>query len=385
LGWGHPLMQILTVDVGTGTQDVFLFRPGLSLENGLKLVMPSPTMILRQRLQQATARGEAVLLTGVTMGGGPAAWAAEAHRRAGLPVYATPSAARTFNDDLDWIRREMGVVIVSDDEAARLRGVTPFVMKDFDFESLAGAFAAFGIDLRPTAVAVAVFDHGAAPPGISDRTFRFDYLEARIRKANRLSAFAYRSADVPPFLTRLQAVVDSAEGVGPLVVMDTAPAAILGAGLDPAVKARPRRVMVNVGNFHALAFRLGPAGVEAVFEHHTGELTTAKLEAYLEQLAASTITRRAVFDDMGHGALVFDPTPLSLDDGPFGIVVTGPRREKLAHSRLRPYFAVPAGDMMSAGCFGLLLATADLLPETTDAIRSSVDGHDDATPPWEAL
>ena len=377
-------MQILTVDVGTGTQDVFLFRPGLSLENGLKLVMPSPTMILRQRIQQATARGESVLLTGVTMGGGPSAWAAEAHRRAGLPLYATPQAARTFNDDLDWIRHEMGVVIVSDDEAAQLRGVTRLVMKDFDYDSLAHAFAAFGLDLRPTAVAVAVFDHGAAPPGVSDRTFRFDYLEARIRQANRLSSFAYRSAGVPPFLTRLQAVVDSAESVGPLIVMDTAPAAILGAGLDPAVKARPRRVMVNVGNFHTLAFRLGPVGVEAVFEHHTGELTTAKLETFLEQLAASTITRQAVFDDMGHGALVFDPTPLSLDDGPFGIVVTGPRREKLARSRLRPYFAVPAGDMMSAGCFGLLLATADLLPETAEAIRSSVAGRDDATPPWEA-
>ncbi len=37
-------MQMLTVDVGIGTQDVFLFRRGLSLENGLRMVMPSPTM-----------------------------------------------------------------------------------------------------------------------------------------------------------------------------------------------------------------------------------------------------------------------------------------------------------------------------------------------------
>ena len=34
------------------------------------------------------------------MGGGPCQWAAQAHPRAGLPVFATPDAARTFNDDL---------------------------------------------------------------------------------------------------------------------------------------------------------------------------------------------------------------------------------------------------------------------------------------------
>ncbi|HET7011382.1 MAG TPA: DUF1786 domain-containing protein [Anaerolineales bacterium] len=377
-------MQILTVDVGTGTQDVFLFRSGLALENGFKLVMPSPTMILQRRIQQATARGEPLLLTGVTMGGGPSAWAAEAHCRAGLPLYATAAAARTFNDDLEGIQREMGVVLVSEDEAARLQNVTRLEMKDFDYPTLASAFSAFGIELEPAAVGVAVFDHGAAPPGISDRTFRFDYIERRIREENRLSAFAYRAADVPPFLTRLRSVVDSAGELSNLVVMDTAPAAVLGAGLDAMVRSRSRRLVVNVGNFHALAFRLGPGGVEAVFEHHTGELTTESLEHYLEQLAAGTITRQSVFDDMGHGALVFDPTPLRLDEGPFGIVVTGPRREKLAGSRLRPYFAVPAGDMMSAGCFGLLLALADLLPEVAQAIHSVIGGAHDATPPWEA-
>jgi uncharacterized protein (DUF1786 family) len=347
------------------------------------MVMPSPTMIIRRRIQEATARGESVLLAGVTMGGGPCAWAAEAHRRAGLPLFATADAARTLNDDLEWVQRELGVTLVGEDEAGRLAGVKKIVMRDFDLDALRAAFAAFGIELKPTATAVAVFDHGAAPPGVSDRAFRFDYLERRIREENRLSAFAYRAGDVPPFLTRLRAVVQSAGDLHPVVVMDTAPAAILGADLDPRVRAQPRRLLVNVGNFHALAFRLGPDGIEGVFEHHTGELTTSRLETYLEQLADSTITRQAVFDDMGHGALVFDPTPLSLAQGDFGIVVTGPRREKLFGSRLRPYFAVPAGDMMSAGCFGLLLAVADLLPENGDAIRSAVTGAYDATPPWE--
>ena len=112
-------MKILTVDVGTGTQDIFLYDSKLDLENGFKLVVPSPTMILFRRLQEATRAGQAVLLEGVIMGGGPSQWAVEAHLKAGLAVYATPQAARSFNDDLDKIR-EMGIQLVSEDEARRL-------------------------------------------------------------------------------------------------------------------------------------------------------------------------------------------------------------------------------------------------------------------------
>ena len=94
-------MRILTVDVGTGTQDIFLYDSRVDLENGFKLIVPSPTMMIHKRLKEATRRGESVLLTGVTMGGGPSHWAARDHAKAGFPVYATPDAARTFDDNLD--------------------------------------------------------------------------------------------------------------------------------------------------------------------------------------------------------------------------------------------------------------------------------------------
>ena len=108
-------MRILTVDVGTGTQDIFLYDSALDLENGYKLVMPSPTMMVYRRLRAATQRREAVLLTGYLMGGGPSQWAARDHVAAGGRLYATPQAARTFNDDLDYVQREMGVRLVSED------------------------------------------------------------------------------------------------------------------------------------------------------------------------------------------------------------------------------------------------------------------------------
>jgi uncharacterized protein (DUF1786 family) len=378
-------MQILSVDVGTGTQDIYLFRSGVALENGFKLVMPSPTMMVRKQIQDATKKQETLVLTGVMMGGGPCHWAAEAHLQAGLPLYATPDAARTFNDDLDWVEQEMGVQLVSEDEVQRLDNTTKIQMKDFDYQIIASAFQNFGMDLKPDVVAVAVFDHGAAPPEISDRQFRFDYLRERILKENRLSAFAYLAEEIPVIMTRMQSVVDTSEGIDcPLVLMDTAPAAILGATLDPVVLQQERLIVTNVGNFHTLAFKLGPKGVEGLFEHHTGLIDRSSLERLLLSLAEGTLSHEEVFQDHGHGAFIVDEQPIRLEEGNFGVAVTGPRRLMMQASALRPYFAVPFGDMMISGCFGLLVAVADLLPTFKEEIHSALTSSNSGTTPWDA-
>jgi len=390
-------MKILAVDVGTGTQDIFLYDSRVDIENGFKLVVPSPTMIVSRRIQQATHQKRPVLLSGVIMGGGPSQWAAEEHVRAQLDLFATPEAARSFNDDLEVVK-EMGVQIVSEDEARRLSpSIKRIEMLDFDFQAIAAAMSHFDVTLSDLeAIAVAVFDHGDSPVDYSDRQFRFDYLDERIREANRLSAFAFRSDDIPAILTRLQAVVksyqrsaDTFAREAPLVVMDTAPAAVLGATYDPRVRDRQRVLITNVGNFHTLAFRLGPTGIEGVFEHHTGLLDLPKLDSLLRGLADGSLQHEHVFGDHGHGALIYESEPLSLESAEgngsaYSVVVTGPRRNMMRASSLRPYFAVPFGDMMIAGCFGLLAAVADVIPELGDPIRASLAGKGGSgTPPWE--
>ncbi|OGO20748.1 MAG: hypothetical protein A2Z14_16680 [Chloroflexi bacterium RBG_16_48_8] len=378
-------MQILSVDIGTGTQNIYLFRSGVALENGFKLVMPSPTMMVRKQIQESTKRGQGILLTGVMMGGGPCAWAAEEHLKAGLPLYATPDSARTFNDDLEWVQREMGIQLVSQDDRKGLTHVDVIQMRDFDYASIASAFHSFGVDLNPEVVAVAVFDHGAAPPHVSDRQFRFDYLKERIKSKNRLTAFAYHAKDIPDIMTRMQAVVETADGIEcPLILMDTAPAAVIGATLDPRVSQAERSIVANVGNFHTLAFKLGPCGIEGVFEHHTGLIDQQRLDELLISLAKGTLTHEHVFNDHGHGALIIDPDPYPIDDGEFGVVVTGPRRRMMKGSVLRPYFAVPFGDMMIAGCFGLLVAVADLMPEMAKPIHEALTESAASKTPWDA-
>ncbi len=393
-------MRILAVDVGTGTQDILLFDSDLEVENCFKLVMPSPTMTVARTVKAATQRGEPVLLTGVTMGGGPSTWATRDHAQAGYTVYATPDAARSFNDDLDAVVSEMGIQIVSEDEAETLRkqnGVRHVELKDLDYAGIAHAFESFGLELsreyQIDLVAVAVFDHGNAPPGYSDRQFRFDYLADQLDKTKNtakasdrpgwFSAFAFHAENIPPIMTRMQAAADAyaAENVDtPLVVMDTAPAAVLGALMDPWVGRREQLIVANVGNFHTLAFRLGPERIEGIFEHHTGLIDRDRLDDLIAALAGGTLTHETVFQDHGHGALLYTQDPMPLDF----LGITGPRRSLMRTSRHSPYFAVPYGDMMIAGCFGLVRVCADLMPEWAEPILTSLDGAQRGAP-WEHL
>jgi hypothetical protein len=51
---------------------------------------------------------------------------------------------------------------------------------------------------------------------------------------------------------------------------------------------------------------------------------------------------------------------------------------------LTPYFAVPFGDMMIAGCFGLLAATAEVMPNLAEAIQGSMRGEGGrGVAPWD--
>ncbi|HEX2991590.1 MAG TPA: DUF1786 family protein, partial [Anaerolineales bacterium] len=316
------------------------------------------------------------------------------YARAGIPVYMTAPAATTLNDELDKVQA-LGIIILAEEEANRLPStVYRLDLKDFDFELLSRTFQDYGVSLTDMqAIAVAVFDHGNAPAGISDRQFRFDYLDERIRARNSLSSFAFLSNDIPTIMTRLQSVADSAGDLPcPLVVMDTAPAAVLGAGFDPLVSARKQKIICNVGNFHTLAFRLGEIGIEGVFEHHTGEIDLAKLETLLRKLADGSLKHQDVFDDMGHGALMYSDEIFEFGTDDFDVVVTGPRRSMFNRqsnienqNSLRPYFAVPFGDMMIAGCFGLLAAAAEVLPDLAETIQGSLSGAGGrGKAPWDA-
>lgn len=367
-------MRLLAVDVGTGTQDILLWESGVEVENMVRMVMPSPTVLVERRVRAATRERLPLVLSGVTMGGGPSAWAIMDHVRAGLPVYATTDAARTLDDDLERVRSDGITVVAQSAEAPH--DARHVELRDLDLHALYAALAAFDIDPNVDGLLVAAFDHGAAPPGYSDRAFRFDYLAETIGRTGRLAELSYRRDDLPSSLTRLAAIMACVPAGMPLLLMDTGAAAALGALDDPVVQSARCPLLVNVGNFHTLAFQMdaaqsdlsGGPTVRGMFEHHTGELKPGQLDELLDKLAGGTLTNQEVFASQGHGALLRDDAAVTPDL----CAVTGPRRALMAASHWQPYYAVPHGDMMLAGAFGLLRAAAHRVPAWREEIARSL-------------
>jgi uncharacterized protein (DUF1786 family) len=133
-------------------------------------------------------------------------------------------------------------------------------------------------------------------------------------------------------------------------------------------------LFVNVGNFHTLAFHIRRERIVSLFEHHTGLLTPAKLIDLLGRLARTTLSNEEVFDDSGHGAL-YVPGGVSRPSAIELCLVTGPRRGMLAGAGAPwpVYMAVPHGDMMLAGCFGLLRAFARRFPDSAEKILTRLE------------
>ncbi len=331
-------MRLLAIDVGMGTQDILLYDSKRSIENCFKMVLPSQTQIVAKRIARETRLRHDVVLVGETMGGGPCSAAVRKHIESGLALFATEKAAFTLDDDLDTVK-EMGVVIVSEDEAVELKA-SRIEMRDVDKLALEKALGLFGISL-PDNFAVAVQDHGYSPLA-SNRIFRFEHFRDVIKKGGALNSFVYKG-DIPMRFSRMKAVERTLPGA---LLMDTGMAAIRGALLDE--NAKPPYLAVNIGNGHTLAGIVDGDRLVSYLEHHTRQMIASKLDDYLERLCGGTLDFREVFDDGGHGCYIGEATE------PGSILVTGPRREIMRRSKLDFHFAAPFGDMMLTGCFGLM-------------------------------
>lgn len=355
-------MKLLCIDIGSGTQDILFLDSRKEMENAIQLVLPAPTVIVAGKIQGATSRGDAIFLTGETMGGGACTAAIREHLAKGLPVYATQEAARSLSDDLARVT-SWGIKLISADEVSAKPGRTVIEMKDVWLETLEQALSGYNVSLTPEVIGVAVLDHGAAPPGESERLFRFKFLEKTLKTKSSLEALIYRENEVPAHFTRMQGVIRSLGGKTPLLLMDTGAAAVLGSSLDPVVSAQESHIGVNVGNSHTVAFSLSARKIHSMFEHHTSLLSLARLETLIEKLRSGTIQPGEVWSEGGHGSLIIEKKRNHL------IAVTGPRRSLLQPSSLKPYFSAPFGSMMLAGCFGLVTAVAIKFPEWQDAIE----------------
>lgn len=360
-------MRILAVDIGGGTQDILLFDSSRAVENCIKMVMPSPTIALAEKIASATSHRRPLLFTGVNMGSGGTRRLVKKHIESGLTAYSTPEAACTFYDDMTEIEK-LGIILVSPDEAAKLKEVERVEMKDLHLNAIRGALNSFGVDPTFDAIAVAVLDHGAAPPGVSDRIFRFQHLQRVVEKNNNLEAFAYLPGDVPPYLTRMKSVAQTLDLDIPLLLLDTGAAAALGALQDKEAGRHRDLIVINLGNFHTLAFRLHQRKIMGLFEHHTSRMTSEKIDGLLEKFISCQLANEAVFNDGGHGCV-----PVKDADSAMPLVIaTGPRRGLIITSKYKPYMAAPYGDMMLTGCYGLIRGVASRMGNWREEILQAL-------------
>ena len=341
-------MQCIAIDVGAGTQDILVYDDEKSVSQCFKMVLPSRTVIVAERIRAATDQRKDIFLDGFTMGGGPCVRAIKDHLKAGLQVYATETAAKTIYDDLDRVR-SLGVVVAMDGAEAD-SGAIRIETVDIDIPAIRGMLGLFGIAM-PDTFAVAVQDHGESTG--SNRIFRFEHLKRLIRAGGDLQSFVYSRKTIPGYLTRMHAVAETLADFD-LVLMDTGPAAIFGAVPDTAsvsgANDRPEpKIVLNIGNGHTLCAILMDERVTGVFEHHTRQLDIGTLDTYIEKLADGTLTFEEIFESGGHGCYIEE-----IPDTMPQVIVTGPNRHIAEQSRHDVTFAAPHGDMMLTGCFGLI-------------------------------
>lgn len=335
----------LCIDIGSGTQDVLLYSPDMEVENCPKFVLPAPALRIGRRIEGLRLQGRNLWLHGSNMGGGVSRFV-RAHQQAGLAVAATRSAAYTMADDL--ARLEGTGVRLAE---TCPDGYEPVRLTDFD-EAWWRRFFETAELPWPDSVAACAQDHGFHP-GQSNRMGRFALWQSLLTDGRgRPEALVW---DTPPaMLTRL---ADLSRDIGGGPVADTGAAAVLGALYVDEIERRSRETgitLVNIGNSHLIAFLLFDGRIHGVYEQHTGCVDGPKLWSDLEKFRCGCLTFEQVFEDKGHGCLTLD---LPAGGGGFGpTYVLGPRRSLLSGYDVT--FPAPGGDMMLAGCFGLIKGLA---------------------------
>jgi len=335
------LESTLIMDIGSGTQDILVHRSGVELENCFKLVLPSPTQNKAIEIRRVTREKAPLFLTGSIMGGGACATAIKDHLKAGFEVYATETAAKTMKDNLKHIQT-FGIKLLEQPP----RDAVNVILQDIDITQWRSFFELWSLNF-PVRFAVAVQDHGDSPES-SNRVFRMKRWRTFMDSGGRLEDLVYWQP--PDDLTRMKAV---AQTIGKeLILMDTGTAAICGLLEDSQVALQHEKgvVLINLGNSHTLIAVVKSGRLLGLCEHHTSKITPQKLTVLIDKLLDASLTQQEVFDDKGHGAAMAKGYS-GLSFSPM-IAVTGPKR-KICES-LPYYHAVPHGDMMLSGCFGLL-------------------------------
>lgn len=275
-------MKILALDIGAGTEDILLFdSKKKNVENCIKLVLPTPSLIYAKKVAKATIRKENILVSGSVIGGGALSYALKNHIKSGLRVIITRQAAYTIRNDLDQVR-EAGFEIINKEDIGKFDGEL-IDLEEINIDQLRKFLIDFGETLSEVDyVAIAVQDHGISPKEMTDRQFRIEKMKEFLLRNPKPEALAFKEKDIPPYFLRMRSAATNSKKYLPnakVLLMDTAPAAIYGCLEDPVIKRIQTKLVINVGNGHTWVTIIDKnkiIGIIGIMEHHTKILTPKK-------------------------------------------------------------------------------------------------------------
>lgn len=343
-------MKILAIDIGAGTQDILFYNSEKEIENSIKLVLPSPPVIIVDKIKKHTNLGNNLYFDGTIMGGGKIKQTIVSHMENGYEAVMEENSARTIKDDLKVVEN-LDIEIVEEDSYLydpKYSNYSKITLKDIDIEELSSTISKYDINFNFDEVAVAAQDHGFSDK-MGDRDFRFEKIREKLSEPLAVEEMGF-NGNVPGYFSRMKAIEQTLDGCNP-VIMDSKFASVCGACTDPEVAKLNSFAVMDIGNGHTMATSIENGKIQGVFEHHTSSLTPEKIEDLIEKLVQGTITHEEVHNDNGHGAHVINPLS-KLEK----VVVTGPRRNIIEKTQLNYYNASPGGDVMMTGPVGLIKA-----------------------------
>lgn len=343
--------RYLMLDIGAGTLDMLYYDTDHDLH--YKAVVRSPVRVLADEIRQT--RGN-LLVTGHEMGGGPVSQALIDRAKTAQVLMSAPSAA-TIHHDLQRVTAH-GIRVVDVVEADGLKDNSRFHhirTGDLQLKRLRRLVQGFGVPFKFDAVAVCAQDHGAAPPSVSHLEFRHRMFTAVLDQNPVPQALLFRSDQVPAEMSRLLAIAHDAKALPTdrVYVMDSGMAAILGASMDVLAVNKKKMLLLDIATSHTVGAAVEDGILCGFFEYHTQDITPARLDKLLKELADGRLSHRRVLDEGGHGA--YSRRSLGYDDVQL-ILATGPRRQLALTSTLPVTFGAPWGDNMMTGTVGLLEA-----------------------------
>jgi len=333
-------MSYLAIDIGTGTQDVLIYKEGELLENSPKLIFPAPTKLFSEKIENFECD---LFISGVVMGGGPITKALRNHIDKGFNVFISKDTARTIKDDLEKVE-SWGFHIVEAVENPHLE------LSDIDFE-LFEMLQKKALYDEFDKILIAVQDHGFKK-GQSDRITRINFLKEFL-DGDLSKAYFDKNTPIPKNFSRFRSIREAISNHcnTDFGITDTGIAAAFGALYKN--ETRPA-ITIDAGNGHTFAalvyeeYKIG-----SFFEHHTGMLDKKKIRYFVNKMLRGELTNEEIFNDGGHGAHRFSEKSCT-KDVPF--FVTGPNRHLFFDDNDNNVtFASPAGDTMITGSVGLLM------------------------------